>query len=119
MRRPLSGIARTAILLVLILSSSTLAQTTQANAPPVPHGTAAQRLQSLLGLICFTLLAFAIGRLRGHRAAIPKRTLIWGMILQFAFGGIVVFNRYFLIVINATIDALLGFTAQGADLVFG
>jgi CNT family concentrative nucleoside transporter len=100
----------------------------QATAPiallPVPHSTLQQRLQSLLGLIVFTLLAFAVGlaRARIKRAAwarIPWRTLVWGFALQFAFGAIVVYNRAFLVAINAAVDALLGFTAQGAQLVFG
>src|SRR5207302_2778211 len=40
-------------------------------------------------------------------------------LLQFIFGAIVVWNRAFLVLINQLVDALLGFTAQGADLVFG
>src|SRR5690348_13173732 len=95
-----------------------LAQLSGSDAPPVPHGTGAQRLQSLLGLIVFLFLAFAIGRLRGHRKLPSRQTMIWGLVLQFAFGAIVIWNRAFLIAINAAVDALLGFTAQGADLVF-
>src|SRR5260221_13691414 len=33
-----------------------------AGPPPVPHGTAGQRAQSLLGLFAFTGVAFVIGR---------------------------------------------------------
>jgi len=106
--------------IVLGMCAPAMAQTTQQIvAPPVPHGTPVQRLQSVLGLVCFTMLAFAIGRLRGHRAMIPRRTFIWGMALQFAFGAIVVWNRTFLVIINDTIDALLGFTRAGATFVFG
>jgi len=94
-------------------------QTTRRTAPPVPHGTLAQRMQSLLGLVCFTLLAFAIAGCAGIASLSPRELLVWGMLLQFAFGGIVVFNRTFLIIINDAIDALLGFTRQGATMVFG
>lgn len=99
-----------------------LAQTTAPAAAgplPIPPGTFPQRLQSLLGLAVFLLLAFAIGRLRGHRKLISRRTLGWGLALQFIFGAIVVWNRAFLIAINTGVDALLGFTRQGAGLVFG
>ncbi len=67
----------------------------------------------------FTLLAWAIGRMMGARTRIRRRTLIWGLLLQFVFGAIVVWNRTFLIVINDLVDALLGFTLQGANMVFG
>jgi CNT family concentrative nucleoside transporter len=87
--------------------------------PVVPPGTLGERLQSLLGLVAFLLIAFVIGRIRGHRKLPSARLLFWGIFLQFVFGVIVVKNRAFLIAINAAVDALLGFTAQGADLVFG
>ena len=54
-------------------------------------GTPAQRLQSLAGLIVFTVIAFAIGRLRGSRGPLPVRTIVWGFVLQFLFGAIVLF----------------------------
>jgi CNT family concentrative nucleoside transporter len=73
----------------------------------------------LFGLTVVTLLAFGIGRLRGSRARIPRRTLVWGIVLQIAFGAIVVLNRTFLEVINDVVNALLGYTREGASLVFG
>jgi CNT family concentrative nucleoside transporter len=87
--------------------------------PAVPHGTLPERLQSLLGLFAFLFIAFLLGRLRGHRKLPSSRTLIWGILLQFLFGFIVTKTRTFLIVINAAVDALLGFTLQGANIVFG
>ena len=87
--------------------------------PAVPHGTITERLHSLLGLVFFTCLAWTIGRALGARTRIPPRTIIWGLLLQFIFGAIVVWNRTFLILINDAVDALLGFTSQGAKLVFG
>ena len=90
-----------------------------ADAPPVPSSTFMQRMQSLLGLVVFTILAFAIGRARGSRAKIPGRLIFWGFALQLIFGFVVVWNRAFLIAINDAVDALLGFTLDGAKLVFG
>jgi CNT family concentrative nucleoside transporter len=103
-------------LLVLFLPSFASAQEI---APSVPHGTLLERSHSMLGMIVFTLLAWAIGRIMGARARVPTRTIVWGLILQFAFGAIVVWNRAFLIAINDAVDALLGFTAEGAKIVFG
>ncbi len=87
--------------------------------PAIPHGTVGQRFHSLMGLAVFTVLAWAIGRALGARTRVPFRTLFWGLVLQFIFGAIVVWNRSFLIAINTAVDALLGFTAEGAKLVFG
>ena len=92
-----------------------LAQSTQPLPPPIPSGTFAERLQSPLGLVVFLAIAFAIGRFRGHKKLPHPRTFAWGLILQFLFGAIVVWNRAFLVAINDVVDALLGFTAQGAD----
>ena len=83
------------------------------------HGTASQRSQCLLGLLVFLGVAFAIGRLREPRARVPWRTVIWGLALQFVFALIVLRTPRFLEVINAAIDALLGFTRDGARVVFG
>jgi CNT family concentrative nucleoside transporter len=83
------------------------------------HGTATQRLQCLLGLVVFLLAAFAIGRLRDRRARVPWRTVVWGLALQFIFALIVLRTPRFLEAINAAIDALLGFTRDGARVVFG
>jgi hypothetical protein len=106
-------------LLPSIAHAADIPATEPGGPPAVPHGTAGQRLQSLIGLIAFTVLAWVIGRALGARTHIRPRTLIWGLILQFAFGAIVVWNRAFLVLINALVDALLGFTAEGAKLVFG
>ncbi len=102
---------------VLLFPAIAGAQTVEA---PIPaHGTIGERAHSLLGLAVFILLAWGIGRATGAKADIPKRTVFWGIALQFVFGAIVVWNRWFLIAINAAVDALLGFTLQGAKLVFG
>ena len=117
--------------LMVFASSDLLAQsgpsTTNASPAPIteqlppliPHGTLGQRLQSFLGLIVISLIAMGIGKVRSRDAKVPMRTILWGFILQFAFGAIVVWNRTFLVIINDTVDALLHCTAEGAKLVFG
>jgi CNT family concentrative nucleoside transporter len=105
--------------LVLFFPAMAHADTPAAQVPPVPHGTLMERAHSLLGLAVFTLLAWAIGRAMGARTRVPTRTIVWGLILQFVFGGIVVWNRAFLIAINDAVDDLLAFTLEGAHLVFG
>ena len=82
-------------------------------------GTLAQRLQCLLGLLVFVGVSFAIGRLRARRAPIPWRAIGWGLALQFIFAVIVLRAPGFLEAINAAITALLGFTREGAALIFG
>jgi CNT family concentrative nucleoside transporter len=83
------------------------------------HGTPAQRAQCLLGLFVFLSLAWLIGRWREPGARVPWRTVLWGLALQFIFGLIVLRTPRFLELINAAIDALLGFTRDGARVVFG
>jgi len=87
--------------------------------PSIPHGTLTERAQSLLGLVVFTLIAFAIGRLRGSRARVPARTIAWGFILQFAFGAIVLFAPTVLQTVQLAIQKLLDFSNEGAAMVFG
>jgi CNT family concentrative nucleoside transporter len=67
----------------------------------------------------FLLVAFAIGRLRHRGAPIPWRAIVWGLALQFIFALIVLRAPGFLWAINAGINALLGFTKEGAGLIFG
>jgi len=86
--------------------------------PVVESGTAAQRAQSLLGLIAFTLLAWLIGRLRGART-IPWRVVIWGIVLQFAFASLVLFTPRLLVTVQDGVTALLNYTRAGATMVFG
>src|SRR5271170_2655923 len=88
-------------------------------APPIPHGTLAQRAQCAFGFYVFLLLTYVFGRLTGARAKIRIRTLTWGILLQFIFGAIVVWNRAFLVAITEAVNALLGFAYQGAHIVFG
>src|SRR5687768_3899361 len=85
-------------------------------------GTLAERAQSLLGLIVFTFIAFAIGRMRagrGPRGRVPMRTIAWGFALQFAFGAIVLFAPTLLVGVQTTIQKLLEFSDAGATMLFG
>ena len=83
----------------------------------VVDSTPAQRLQSLGGLFAFTLLAFAIGRLRGART-IPWRVIGWGLLLQFVFGVCVLSAPKALEAIQYAIQRLLDFTLVGAKMLF-
>jgi CNT family concentrative nucleoside transporter len=111
--------AAAALALLLIPRAAKAADVVLAAPAPIPHGTGAQRLQSSLGLAVFIGMAWCIGRLRGARTSIKPRTLIWGVILQFAFGAFVVKNPSVLAAITEAFQELLGFTAKGAHLVFG
>src|SRR5215211_7793134 len=83
-----------------------------------PHATLPERLQSLLGLFAFTLLALLIGRLRGARK-IPWRVIGWGTILQFTFGAIALFTPTLLEKVQFAIQRLLDFTLVGVRMIFG
>jgi CNT family concentrative nucleoside transporter len=86
---------------------------------PSASGSVSQRLQCLLGLVVFLALSFGIGRIRYRSAPIPWRAIGWGLVLQFAFAVIVLRAPGFLEAVNAAIDALLGYTREGAKLLFG
>jgi CNT family concentrative nucleoside transporter len=87
------------------------------------HGSLAERLQCLLGLCVFIGFAYLVGRWRTRGLAVrppfPRRLLIWGVALQFAFGFLVLKVPYLLVWVTAVIDALLGYTQAGVAVVFG
>lgn len=87
-------------------------------APELSPGTLSERLQSFFGLIVFALIAFGIGRLRGNKI-IPWRMVIWGFVLQFAFGATVLYWPNLLAAVQAVIQKLLDFSNAGAELIFG
>ena len=84
----------------------------------VPASTLAERAQSLVGLLVFVALAFVIGRVRGARG-FPLRVVVWGLLLQFAFGAIVLFAPGVLERVQLAIQQLLAFSNAGAAMVFG
>jgi nucleoside transporter len=78
-----------------------------------------QNLISASGIIVFTLVAWIISEDRRH---FPWRVVIWGILLQFIFAFLVLYwgpgTRFFL-QLNDVFNALLNFTKQGAQFVFG
>src|SRR2546423_2767511 len=86
--------------------------------PVVPHGTLAQRGQSALGLVVFTILAGLIGRMRGAKK-IPWRVVTWGTFLSFVFGALVIWRPEILEAVQLVINKLLDFSNEGAHMVFG
>jgi CNT family concentrative nucleoside transporter len=89
------------------------------NPSPIPPGTLAERAQALIGLFAFISMAWAMGRMRGSRERPPIRTIVWGIILQFGFGAIVLFAPTVLSGVQLAIKHLLDFSNAGAELVFG
>lgn len=87
-------------------------------ASPVESGSLVERGHSLLGLVVFLLIAFAIGRARGARG-MPWRVLVWGVILQFAFASVVLFGPGILEAVQRVIERLLSYTVEGSKMVFG
>lgn len=77
------------------------------------------RLQSLLGLFVFIGIAWAIGRWRDGKQPVPWRAVGWGVALQFIFAIVVLAAPSVLQGINDVVNQLLGFTREGARLVFG
>ncbi len=110
-----------AVLFILVCVASAHAQA--ATAPAMPAAASAgdfalERCQSFVGLVAFTLLAFIIGKVRGAKK-FPWRVVIWGTILDFAFGAIVIFSPRVLELIQEAIQKLLDFTLVGEKMIFG
>ncbi len=82
-------------------------------------GTMAQRAQSLFGLLAFTALCYGIGQLRKPRLKPLLRTVLWGLALQFLFAIVVLRTPGFFYAINEGVNALLGFSREGAKFLFG
>jgi CNT family concentrative nucleoside transporter len=78
-----------------------------------------QRLISLVGLFAMVGIAWLLSK---HRDRVPWRVIAWGIGLQVSFGVLVMKTdvglRLFS-VLNDVVLALLGFTAQGTEFIFG
>jgi CNT family concentrative nucleoside transporter len=78
-----------------------------------------QRLISLFGLFAMVGIAWLLSK---HRDRVPWRVIGWGIGLQVSFGVLVMKTdvglRLFA-VLNDLVIALLGFTAQGTEFIFG
>ncbi|HZG43607.1 MAG TPA: NupC/NupG family nucleoside CNT transporter, partial [Longimicrobium sp.] len=82
-------------------------------------GTLPQRATSLLGLLVFIGVAWALSVNRG---AVAWRTVLVGLGLQFAFAAIIILSpvgRGFFEGLNDAFVALLGYTNEGASFLFG
>jgi CNT family concentrative nucleoside transporter len=78
-----------------------------------------QRLVSLVGLFAMVGIAWLLSK---HRDRVPWRVIGWGIGLQVSFGILVMKTdvglRLFSL-LNDMVIALLGFTAQGTEFIFG
>src|SRR5438132_5141882 len=78
-----------------------------------------QNWLSASGIVVFTVVAWIISE---DRKNFPWRVVIWGLLLQFIFGFLVLYwepgTRFFLR-LNDVFNALLNFSKQGAQFVFG
>ncbi len=82
-------------------------------------GTLAERAVSLLGLVVFTMLAFALSV---NRRGVDWRLVAWGLILQFVFALVILktdAGRGFFEGANDVFNALIGYTVEGARFLFG
>lgn len=82
-------------------------------------GTLPQKAQSLFGLLVLTGLCFVIGQARNRKLKPMLRTVLWGLALQFVFAILVLNIPGFFAAINSGVDALLGFSKEGAKFLFG
>ncbi|MGC2658775.1 MAG: nucleoside transporter C-terminal domain-containing protein [Bryobacteraceae bacterium] len=76
------------------------------------------RFQGLLGLVVIITCAYLFST---NRAAIQKRVILWGILLQFSFAFLVLktgFGKIFYSV-SLFVNALLGYTSAGSSFVFG
>jgi concentrative nucleoside transporter, CNT family len=77
------------------------------------------RLVSLLGLLCFLGLAWAIS---SNRKLFPWRTVVWGIGLQVAFALLILKTSWGGVVfsfVGAAIQQLIRFSNEGMKFVFG
>ncbi|HET6204080.1 MAG TPA: nucleoside transporter C-terminal domain-containing protein [Planctomycetota bacterium] len=88
----------------------------------MPHEAAdlSVRLRSAVGYVAMIGIAFAFSR---ARRAIARRTVLWGIGLQFAFALVVLrlpsIGRPFFDGVGSVFDRLLKFTGEGARFVLG
>ncbi|MHB1308893.1 MAG: NupC/NupG family nucleoside CNT transporter [Limisphaerales bacterium] len=76
-------------------------------------------LVSLLGLVAFIALAWAISE---HRRLFPWRTVLWGVALQFAFGLLILkapWGAAFFRWAGEVVTRLIQFSTEGCQFVFG
>lgn len=77
-----------------------------------------QNLYSFAGLLAFIFVAWLLSE---NRRYFPWRVVIWGLLLQVAFGFLVLWwqpGARFFLRLNDVFNALLGFSREGAVFVF-
>src|SRR5881227_133885 len=76
------------------------------------------KLHGILGLLAILACAYLFST---HRAAIQKRVLIWGVVLQFAFAFLVLKTRFGQLFygVSLFVNAMLNYTTAGSTFVFG
>src|SRR5688572_10788533 len=77
------------------------------------------KLVSLLGLVVFIALAWAIST---NRRLFPWRAVLWGLGLQFIFGFLILKTRFGAAVFDffqRSVTKLIGFADEGSKMVFG
>ena len=78
-----------------------------------------QRLISLFGLFAMVGIAWLFSK---HRDRVPWRVIVWGIGLQISFGVLVMktdFGLKLFSILNDLVLALLSFTAEGTEFIFG
>jgi CNT family concentrative nucleoside transporter len=78
-----------------------------------------QRLISFFGLFAMVGIAWLFSK---HRERVPWRVIGWGIGLQVSFGVLVMktdLGRRLFSILNDVVIALLGFTAEGTEFIFG
>src|SRR5579875_3252053 len=76
------------------------------------------RLDGIVGLVAIILCGFLFST---RRSAIPKRVLLWGITLQFAFAFLVLKTKFgeLFYGVSLVVNALLNYTTAGSSSVFG
>jgi CNT family concentrative nucleoside transporter len=76
------------------------------------------RLHGILGLLAILACAYLFST---RRAAIQRRVLVWGVLLQFAFAFLVLKTRFgeLFYGVSLFVNAMLNYTAAGSGFVFG
>ncbi len=95
---------------------------TDAAARAAEHGPLLLKLQSLLGLVVFTLIAFAIGEAQNRGSRVNGHTVGWGIGIQFVFAFLVLDTEpgaASFRLADDGVNALLGYAKEGASFVFG
>jgi CNT family concentrative nucleoside transporter len=77
-----------------------------------------ERIVSLFGMFILLLMAWALST---NRRAVPWRTVLWGLALQFSFAILILKTgpgQWVFRAMNDAVVTLLGFQAEGAKFVF-